>query len=195
MADKPFPPSSPEYHPGSQSSSAAPSESSETGAPTGESRARSTGLRTSDAKDAMTEMAERAQLISQEAGTKIAAAMKDVISAAAGIAGFAVESARDLVQFMVRRGQMTQDEADKLIREAEQAHGKRGGRSSSKAAATAVAAAPSPERAQKSEPARDSAKREATKGAATAKSTKQQASKRDTAAKKPSSKRAPKKRH
>jgi hypothetical protein len=29
------------------------------------------------------------------------------------------------VQYMVRRGQMTQDEADKLIREAEEAHGKR----------------------------------------------------------------------
>src|SRR5438045_5465383 len=73
----------------------------------------------------MAEMAERAQVISQEAGTKIAAAMKDVITAASGIAGFAVESARDLVQFMVRRGQMTQDEADKLIREAEDAQGKR----------------------------------------------------------------------
>jgi hypothetical protein len=66
-------------------------------------------------------MAAKAQEISQEAGSKMAAAMKDVISAAAGIAGFAVESARDLVQYMVRRGQMTQEEADKLIREAEAA--------------------------------------------------------------------------
>jgi len=73
----------------------------------------------------MAEMAERAQLISLEAGTKIAAAMKEVIAAASGIAGFAVESARDLVQYMVRRGQMTQDEADKLIKEAEDAHRKR----------------------------------------------------------------------
>lgn len=79
----------------------------------------------------MAEMTERAQLISQEAGTRIAAAMKDVIGAAAGIAGFAVESARDLAQYMVRRGQMTQDEADKLIREAEDAHNRRhGGRAS-----------------------------------------------------------------
>jgi hypothetical protein len=78
----------------------------------------------------MAEMAERAQAISQEAGTKIAAAMKDVIGTAAGIAGFAVESARDLVQYMVRRGQMTQDEADRLIREAEEAQGKRGARPS-----------------------------------------------------------------
>jgi hypothetical protein len=70
-------------------------------------------------------MAARAQEISQEAGSKVALAMKDVISAAAGLAGFAVESARDLVQYMVRRGQMTQEEADKLIREAEEAQSKR----------------------------------------------------------------------
>ena len=70
-------------------------------------------------------MAARAHEISLEAGSKMAAAMKDVINAAAGLTGFAVESARDLVQYMVRRGQMTQDEADKLIREAEEAHGKR----------------------------------------------------------------------
>ena len=76
-------------------------------------------------RDTVAEMAERAQLISQEAGSKVSAAMKDVISAAAGLAGFAIESARDLVQYMVRRGQMTQEEADKLIREAEEAHGKK----------------------------------------------------------------------
>ncbi len=76
-------------------------------------------------RDTVAEMAERAQLISQEAGSKVAAAMKDVISAAAGLAGFAIESARDLTQYMVRRGQMTQEEADKLMREAEDAYAKR----------------------------------------------------------------------
>src|SRR5512138_1938520 len=86
---------------------------------------RGPGHRGADMRDTVAEMAERAQLISQEAGSKVSSAMKDVISAAAGLAGFAVESARDLVQYMVRRGQMTQDEADKLIREAEEAHGKR----------------------------------------------------------------------
>jgi polyhydroxyalkanoate synthesis regulator phasin len=70
-------------------------------------------------RDTVAEMAAKAQEISLEAGSKMAAAMKDVISAAAGLSGFAIESARDLVQYMVRRGQMTQDEADKLIREAE----------------------------------------------------------------------------
>lgn len=55
----------------------------------------------------------------------MSSALKDVINAAAGITTFAVESARDLVQYMVRRGQMTQDEADKLIREAEAASQKR----------------------------------------------------------------------
>jgi polyhydroxyalkanoate synthesis regulator phasin len=78
-----------------------------------------------DVRDTVAEMAARAQEISQEAGSKMAAAMKDVVSAAAGISGFALESARDLVQFMVRRGQMTQDEADKLMREAEAANSKR----------------------------------------------------------------------
>ncbi|HZO19658.1 MAG TPA: hypothetical protein VFB46_11785 [Gemmatimonadaceae bacterium] len=76
-------------------------------------------------RDTVAEMAARAQEISLEAGSKIAAAMKDVIGAAAGLTGFALESARDLVQYMVRRGQMTQDEADKLIREVEESQGPR----------------------------------------------------------------------
>src|SRR4051794_17992042 len=86
---------------------------------------RGPGHRAVDARDAIAELTERAQEISLEAGSKVAIAMRDVISAAAGIAGFAVESARDLVQFMVRRGQMTQDEGDKLLREAESSHSKR----------------------------------------------------------------------
>lgn len=64
-------------------------------------------------------MAAKAHEISLEAGSKMAAAMKDVINAGAGLAAFSIESARDLVQFMVRRSQMTQDEADKLISSAE----------------------------------------------------------------------------
>jgi len=91
-------------------------------------------------RDTVAEMAERAQLISQEAGSKVAAAMKDVISAAAGIAGFAIESARDLVQYMVKRGQMTPEEADKLIREAEAAHEKRPASEKGRPTATKIAA-------------------------------------------------------
>jgi len=91
-------------------------------------------------RDTVAEMAERAQLISQEAGSKIAAAMKDVISAAAGIAGFAIESARDLVQYMVKRGQMTPEEAEKLIREAEAAHEKRPASEKGRPTATKIAA-------------------------------------------------------
>jgi len=83
---------------------------------------RTPGHRGADARDTVAEMALRAQEISQEAGSKIAMAMKDVINAAAGVAGFAVESARDLVQYMVRRGQMTQEEADRVIRDAEEAY-------------------------------------------------------------------------
>ncbi len=93
-----------------------------------------------DARDTVAELAEKAQLISLEAGSKVAAAMKDVISAAVGIAGFAIESARDLTNYMVRRGQMTQDEADKLLREAEAAHSKRPASERGKPTATKIAA-------------------------------------------------------
>jgi polyhydroxyalkanoate synthesis regulator phasin len=101
---------------------------------------RGPGHRGADMRDTVAEMAERAQLISQEAGTKVAAAMKDVISAAAGIAGFAVESARDLVQYMVKRGQMTPEEADKLIRDVEAAHDKRPASEKGRPTATKIAA-------------------------------------------------------
>jgi polyhydroxyalkanoate synthesis regulator phasin len=93
-----------------------------------------------DVRETVAELAERAQAISQEAGTKVSSAMKDVISAAAGIAGFAIESARDLVQYMVRRGQMTPEEGERLIREAEAAHEKRSPSDKGKATAGKLAA-------------------------------------------------------
>lgn len=86
---------------------------------------RSPGHRGQDVRDTVAELAARAHEISLEAGSKMASALRDVINAAAGITSFAVESARDLVQYMVRRGQMTQEEADKLIREAEAAYQQR----------------------------------------------------------------------
>ena len=138
------------------------------------------GQRTSETRDALAEMTERAQVISQEAGTKIAAAMKDVISAAAGIAGFAVESARDLVQYMVRRGQMTQDEADKLIKEAEGAHGRRAVERRSSTSKPAEKAPARPERShegppkEEAKPTTNSAKR-ATAATAAAKAEKKPA--------------------
>ena len=105
---------------------------------------RGPGHRGQDVRDTVAEMAAKAQEISQEAGSKMAAAMKDVVNAAAGIAGFAIESARDLVQYMVRRGQMTQEEADKLIREAEAFQGKRKPGAVKPLAAPAPAARPAP---------------------------------------------------
>jgi polyhydroxyalkanoate synthesis regulator phasin len=86
---------------------------------------RSPGHRGADVKDTVAEMAAKAHEISLEAGSKMAAAMKDVIGAAAGLTGLVLESARDLLQYMVRRGQMTQEEADKLMREVEASHAKR----------------------------------------------------------------------
>ena len=86
---------------------------------------RSPGHRGADVKDTVAEMAAKAHEISLEAGSKMAAAMKDVIGAAAGLTSLVLESARDLLQYMVRRGQMTQEEADKLMREVEASHGKK----------------------------------------------------------------------
>lgn len=101
------------------------------------------GHRGQDVRDTVAEMAAKAHEISLEAGSKMAAAMKDVVGAAAGLVAFSIESARDLVQYMVRRGQMTQDEADKLVRDAEDAWLKKNkGKTLPKVAVTAPAAKP-----------------------------------------------------
>ena len=136
---------------------------------------RGPGHRGTDVRDAVAEMTARAHEISLEAGSKMAAAMKDVINAAAGLAGFAIESARDLVQYMVRRGQMTQDEADKLLREAEEAHARRkppaepaAARTEPRARAAEPAAKVAPRiapRAEASEPAKPAAARAPEKAA------------------------------
>src|SRR5258706_3266664 len=86
---------------------------------------RSPGHRGADVKDTVAEMAAKAHEISLEAGSKMAAAMKDVVGAAAGLTGLVLESARDLLQYMVGRGKMPQEEADKLMREVEASHAKR----------------------------------------------------------------------
>lgn len=78
-----------------------------------------------DSRDTVAELSARANEISADANSRMAGAIRDVINSAAGVAGFAVESARDLVQFMVRRGQMTPAEAERLLREAEAANARR----------------------------------------------------------------------
>lgn len=114
---------------------------------------RSPGHRGQDVRDTVAEMAAKAHEISLEAGSKMAAAMKDVIGAASGLVAFSIESARDLIQYMVRRGQMTQEEADKLLVEAEAAWLKKNKgkalpvKPEVKAAAAAKAAAPAAKKA------------------------------------------------
>ena len=147
---------------------------SETPAPT-----RRAGARGADVRDAVAEMTVRAHEISQDAGARMTSALRDVINAAAGLAGFAVESARDLVQFMVRRGQMSASEAELLLRDAEAAHArqvkanppatkpqaapaKAGTKSAAKRAPSATTKAPAKAPARKAAPA----KAETTKGAA-----------------------------
>ncbi len=83
---------------------------------------RGLGHRGADPRDTAAELAAKAHQISLEAGSRMSGAMRDLIHAAAGLSGFVVETARDVVQFMVRRGQMAQDEAEKLIHEAEEAY-------------------------------------------------------------------------
>ena len=83
---------------------------------------RGPGHRGQDVRDTMAEMAAKAHEISLEAGSRMTGTMREVIGAAAGLTVFAIASARDLVQYMVRRGQMSQDEADKLMRDVEAAH-------------------------------------------------------------------------
>ena len=145
---------------------------------------RSPGHRGQDVRDTVAEMTAKAQEISLEAGSKMAAAMKDVIGAAAGLTGFVAESARDLVQYMVRRGQMTQDEADKLIREVEEHQGKRKTSAPSRPSTPAKSASPKP--AAKHAPAKKSAKPAAKKAPAKKAAAKKPAAK----AKKPAAKKA-----
>jgi hypothetical protein len=148
---------------------------------------RSPGHRGQDVRDTVAEMAAKAHEISLEAGSKMAAAMKEVVGAAAGLSAFAIESARDLVQYMVRRGQMTQDEADKLIREAEDAWGKKnkGKLPPVKAVATSVAARPV---AAKPAAAKPAAKPAAAKRSAAKKPTAKKPAAKKPAAKKPAPK-------
>src|SRR6266849_2849898 len=110
--------------PGSPATPGAPAAPGTPGAPLVPPK-RSPGHRGADVNDTVAEMAAKAHEISLEAGSKMAAAMKDVVGAAAGLTGLVLESARDLLQYMVRRGQMTQEEADKLMREVEASHAKR----------------------------------------------------------------------
>ncbi len=109
-------------------------------------------------------MAAKAHEISLEAGSKMAAAMKDVINAAAGISGFSIESARDLAMFMVRRSQMTQDEAEKLLASAEEASARN--RKAKKPAAPSAAAPSAKKSAPKPTPAKKAAKPSAKKPSA-----------------------------
>lgn len=88
---------------------------------------RSPGHRGQDQRDTVAEMIQKAHEISLEAGSKMATAMKDVIFAAAGLTPFAAESAKDLINYMVRRGQMGAEEAERIIRDIEAAAEKRGG--------------------------------------------------------------------
>ena len=119
---------------------------------------RSPGHRGQDVRDTVAEMTAKAHEISLEAGSRMAAAMKDVIGAAAGLSAFSIESARDLVQYMVRRSQMAQDEADKLIAAAEAAYAKKNKGKLPPAKAVAAPAKAAPAKPAAKGPAKPAAK-------------------------------------
>lgn len=83
---------------------------------------RGPGHRAADARDTAAEMAQRAHEISLEAGSRMAGAMRDVVGAAAGLNEVVLDSVRSLITYMVRRGQMSQDEADTLVGQVEAAY-------------------------------------------------------------------------
>ncbi len=83
---------------------------------------RGPGHRAADARDTAAEMAQRAHDISLEAGSRMAGAMRDVITAASGLNDLNIHSARELVNYMVRRGQMNSTEGDQLMAQAEAAY-------------------------------------------------------------------------
>lgn len=168
---------------------------------------RSPGHRGADVKDTVAEMAAKAHEISLEAGSKMAAAMKDVVNAAAGLTGFVMESARDLVQYMVRRGQMTQDEADKLLRQVEEHQPKRKAPAHPPAKAAHAPSAPprpappkhapakhTPAKPAAKAPAKAAAKKPAAKKAAAKKPQPKKPAAKKPAPKKPAAKKAAKSR-
>ncbi|MBU6367153.1 MAG: hypothetical protein KJT01_13155 [Gemmatimonadetes bacterium] len=91
-------------------------------APSAPSPRRGPGHRGADQRDTAAEMAARAHEISLEAGSRMAGVMRSVVGAAAGTAPFSVESCRELITYMVRRGQMGSDEAELLIQQTEAAY-------------------------------------------------------------------------
>jgi hypothetical protein len=82
-------------------------------------------------------LAERGRAIEADSRGRFTAALRELVVSAAGFTGFAVETVRDVVQFLVRRGQIPPAEGERLLREA-------AGRQGATAAATASPAAPPP---------------------------------------------------
>lgn len=72
-----------------------------------------------EASQALAELTERARDIAQRASSALVAAFKDVVADPATAGELSVESTRDLVQYLQRRGQLTPEDAERLIRSAE----------------------------------------------------------------------------
>lgn len=74
-----------------------------------------------EARDSLVELLDRSRAIARQASSTLVAAFKDVMADPAVAGGFAVESARDLVQYLLRRGELAPADAERLLKLAESA--------------------------------------------------------------------------
>jgi len=108
----------------------------------------------------------------------VADALVQMIRAGAGLDAFRMDSAKELVQYSVRRGLISADEGDELMAEVTAVAGKRRGRSKPAGKKPAKKAAKSPAKkaaAKKTKPAKKAVKKVAKKPAAKKKAAKKAA--------------------
>jgi len=72
-----------------------------------------------ESRDSLNELLERSRAIARQAATTLVTAFKEVMADPAVAGGFAVESARDLVQYLLRRGELSPADAERLLKVAE----------------------------------------------------------------------------
>ena len=107
---------------------------------------------------ALAELTERAREIAARASTAIVAAFKDVAADPAVAAELSVESTRDLAQYLQRRGQLTTEDAERLIRSAESAAQRRPGKSAKPPASKPPTSKPAASKSATAKPANTATK-------------------------------------
>jgi hypothetical protein len=137
-----------------------------------------------EARDSLAELLERSRAIARQASSTLVSAFKDAMADPAVAGGFAVESARDLVQYLLRRGELTPGDADRLLKAAEGAAQKTSVKRVAPAKPAPAKPAPAKLASAKSAPAKASPLKSATKPAAAARKAAPAAKKPEAPAKK-----------